>query len=71
MLVSLAMRVLGSDAGLGGFACLVVRVVEVGFLFTMASSISIEIVRCNNFLDWGFRAGSRSLKDEYKSFKNR
>jgi len=66
MLVSLAMRVLGSDAGLAGFAGLVVRVVEVGFLFTMANSISTGFVQCNNFLDRGFRAGSGSLISEKK-----
>jgi hypothetical protein len=48
-LVSLGMRVLGSDAGLAGFACLVVRVVEVGFLFTLGGSISAKVVQCNNF----------------------
>jgi hypothetical protein len=47
MLLSLAIRVFGAGTGLVGFARLAVRVLEVGFVFTMADSIDSNFVRCN------------------------
>jgi hypothetical protein len=47
MLVSLAIRVFGTDVDLAGLACLVVRVLEVGFVFTMGHSIDANFVQCN------------------------
>jgi hypothetical protein len=47
MLVSLAIRVFGAGTGLAVVTCLAVRVLEVGFVFTMGHSIDGNFVQCN------------------------
>jgi hypothetical protein len=69
MLVSLAVRVLG--VGLAVVARLVVRVLEVGFPFTMGHSIEKGFVQCNKNLVSLFLPAVLGLLRDKKYLKTR